>query len=262
MATYHFKLTTIARGRGQSSVAAAAYRSGEKLRCEREGETKYPRRNMADVLFTKLFNWPGTRAALWSQAELAETRKNAVVAREWTVALPKELSADDRQKLATDFARWLVRTYGVAADLAIHRPRRDVAANENHHAHVMMTTRVVEDDHFGPKTRIFDDRATGSVEIAKIRKHWEMLVNKALKMAGIDACVSSKKASKPQPKLTLRQAAALRRSRGDQAVSVTLRQLSNAGEEGLTPAANIKQAAINDPLDLVLPPPATKQKSK
>ena len=38
MAIYHFSVKTISRGAGRSAVAAAAYRSGEKLTCHYYGK--------------------------------------------------------------------------------------------------------------------------------------------------------------------------------------------------------------------------------
>ncbi|XQY93985.1 hypothetical protein ACNRWW_02245 [Metabacillus sp. HB246100] len=40
MAIYHFSTQVISRGKGQSAVASAAYRSGERLTDERTGEEK------------------------------------------------------------------------------------------------------------------------------------------------------------------------------------------------------------------------------
>jgi hypothetical protein len=37
MAIYHFSVKDISRGKGRSAVACSAYRSGEKLNCERYG---------------------------------------------------------------------------------------------------------------------------------------------------------------------------------------------------------------------------------
>lgn len=262
VATYHCKLITISRRRGESSVAAAAYRSGEKLRCDREGVTKYPHRKITDVLFTKLIGWKGTRSALWSGAELAEPRNNAVVARELTIALPKELSKQSREKLAAGFAEWIAELYGVAVDLAVHKPRTKAGANENHHAHAMFTTRLVEDDHFGSKTRLFDDRATGSQEITRIREEWERRVNKALEMARLPDRVSAKRQAKPQRKLTLREAAALRKLNEHQPVSVTLKQLSKE-VSGVTSAPKTADHDPSEDEDMEqLPPPPTKRKFK
>ena len=46
MAIYHLSMQIISRSKGQSAVAAAAYRSGEKLIDERTGETKFYKRNV------------------------------------------------------------------------------------------------------------------------------------------------------------------------------------------------------------------------
>ena len=45
------------------------------------------------------------RSELWNRVEEAETRKNSQVAREVRVALPAELSHDERVELVRDFAR-------------------------------------------------------------------------------------------------------------------------------------------------------------
>ena len=46
MAIYHFSAQVISRGKGQSAIASAAYRSGERLQDERTGETKYYKRHV------------------------------------------------------------------------------------------------------------------------------------------------------------------------------------------------------------------------
>ena len=53
------------------------------------------------------------RAALWNAAEAAEVRSNAVVAREWELALPAEIGAEARREIVATFARGLVERYGV-----------------------------------------------------------------------------------------------------------------------------------------------------
>ena len=52
--------------------------------------------------------WAQDRAALWNQAEASETRKNAVVAREWEVALPSELGGAARREVVQALAQALV----------------------------------------------------------------------------------------------------------------------------------------------------------
>ena len=60
------------------------------------------------------------RGELWNLAEQSENRKDARTAREWVIALPDELDADQRKDLAKEFAQSLVDHYGVIADIAIH----------------------------------------------------------------------------------------------------------------------------------------------
>src|SRR3546814_17026354 len=57
------------------------------------------------MLPTDAAEWAADRGRLWNAAELAETRKNATVAREYEIALPVELSADERRELALGLAR-------------------------------------------------------------------------------------------------------------------------------------------------------------
>ena len=128
-------------------------------------------------------DWVRDRAALWNAAEAAEVRGNAVVAREWELALPAEIGADARRKIATAFARALVDRYGVAADVAIHAPHRE-GDDRNHHAHVLTTTRVVGQDGLGKKTRVLDAAQTGGPEIEAMRGVWAELQNAALERAG------------------------------------------------------------------------------
>ena len=123
------------------------------------------------------------RTALWNGAEASENRKNSVVAREWRVALPDELSPEDRRELALDFAHALVERFGVAADVAIHAPHREGDAR-NHHAHILTTTRRIGPEGFAEKTRELDDRKRGSVEIEVMREDWADRQNLALERAG------------------------------------------------------------------------------
>ena len=64
------------------------------------------------------------RGELWNLAEKSENRKDARTAREWVIALPDELTADQRKDVAKNFAQSIVDRYGVIADLAIHEPSK------------------------------------------------------------------------------------------------------------------------------------------
>jgi len=76
-----------------------------------------------------------------------------------------------------------VDRYGVVADVAIHAPHRD-GDQRNHHAHILTTTRRIEEDGFTVKTRELDDRRLGSQNIIDMRAHWAEMQNAALERSG------------------------------------------------------------------------------
>jgi ATP-dependent exoDNAse (exonuclease V) alpha subunit len=189
MAIYHYSVKAINRSTGRSSVAAAAYRSGEKLLDERTGEIfDYARRD--GVVHSEVFLPDGEtmpREALWNLAEASEKRKDAKVAREIVVALPHELSSLDHLTLVREYAKGLSRRTGWAVDVAVHAPGSD-GDQRNAHAHLLCTTRVVERDaegqvRLGAKTREWDVVSTGKELVLFERQEWERQVNKMLEIA-------------------------------------------------------------------------------
>jgi hypothetical protein len=188
VAIFHLSVKTVSRSAGRSSTAAAAYRAGVEITDERTGEIHDYRRK-AGVESAELFlpsgapEWATDRAKLWNAAEQSETRKNSTVAREFEVALPAELSADQRRELAQDFTKALVKKYGFAADCAIHLPGKN-GDSQNHHAHILCTTRKLTAEGFTAKTRELDDRATGAVEVVECRELFATMTNAALERAG------------------------------------------------------------------------------
>jgi len=188
MAIYHLSVKTISRSSGRSATAAAAYRAGEEITDERTGEVHdYTRRSgvlSADLtLPANAPAWASDRSALWNAAEKSETRKNSTVAREFEVALPDELTADQRRQLVAAFAQEIADRHGVAVDAAIHAPDRE-GDKRNHHAHVLTSTRRLGPDGFGEKARELDDRKTGPELVTQWRERWGDLTNRALQNAG------------------------------------------------------------------------------
>ena len=186
MALYHLSVKTVSRASGRSAVAAAAYRSGDVLTNERDGMTHdYTARGGVEETFIVAPEgaaWAQDRAVLWNAAEAAENRKNSVVAREWEVALPDELSGEARRELAAGFAGELVERYGVVADVAIHGPHA-MGDARNHHAHILTTTREAGSDGLGAKTRSLDVSTSGEIET--MRERWAERVNAALELAQV-----------------------------------------------------------------------------
>ena len=191
MATYHLSAKTISRSHGRSATGAAAYRTGTRITDERTGVLHdYRRRRGVEAAFLLLPanapDWAHDRARLWNAAEQAETRKNSTVAREFEIALPAELDAGERQRLAADFARELVLRHGCAADVAIHRPGR-AGDQRNHHAHLLLTTRRLTAAGFAEKTRELDDLKSG--EIGRWRARFAEVQNARLREAGVEVRV-------------------------------------------------------------------------
>jgi len=100
IAIYHCNISIVSRGKGKSAVAAAAYRSGEKLTNEWDGMTHdYTRKG--GVVHTEIMLPPhappsfSDRSTLWNSVELYEKAGNAQLAREIDAALPIELSREE-----------------------------------------------------------------------------------------------------------------------------------------------------------------------
>jgi Ti-type conjugative transfer relaxase TraA len=199
LAIYHCSMKLIARGGGRSAVAAAAYRSATRLENERDGFVHDFTRKLgiehSEIVVPKGSGaeWALDRLVLWNAAEFAEKRKDARVAREFEVALPAEMNGEQRVELVREFAQGLANRYGAAVDFAIHSPQGDTDAR-NHHAHLMMTTRVVGPEGLGEKTEIERENKwllnnnlpTSHMQLRDIREQWGDLSNAHLARAGLD----------------------------------------------------------------------------
>ena len=230
MASYHLSVKTIKRSAGRTATAAGAYRAGERIECQREGRVHdYTRKQGIEETFIVAPEsapaWAQDRASLWNEAEASETRCNSVTAREWELALPSEISAQDRSQITREFAEELVSRYGVAVDVAIHAPHRE-GDQRNHHAHVLTSTRKLEAEGFTAKTRVLDSAKTGGVEIEQMRGVWAELQNRALERVGEVERVDHRSLEKQ------REAA---QERGD---TLSAEELDRDPELKLGPAAN------------------------
>ncbi|WP_349346914.1 MobQ family relaxase [Priestia megaterium] len=193
MAIYHLSMQIISRSKGQSAVAAAAYRSGEKLHDERTGEQKFYARNVEPETMiltpTNAPEWMKDRNRLWNEVEKVEKRKDSQLARELNIALPIELNYDQQKELIQSFAQNEFVQKGMVADIAIHRD--DV---NNPHAHIMLTMRNLNQDEFGKKNRDWNADFANAKEnnrgyvkngenCLSIREEWANYANEALKRA-------------------------------------------------------------------------------
>lgn len=145
MAIYHLHVRFVQRSKGRSSVAASAYRAGEKLTDERTGEV-FDFRHKAhvqhrDVLLPEhVPEALAEREYLWNTVETGLKRKDSQPAFEVEMALPRELSPQQRVRLVRDFAKQHFVKEGLVVDLCIHK---DLASDggEHPHCHMLITTR-------------------------------------------------------------------------------------------------------------------------
>jgi hypothetical protein len=105
MAIYHCSTKTVNRSSGRTAVASLPI-VGEKLKDERTGLTHdFTRKDgVAHSEIVSNLDIEIDRSELWNLAEQSENRKDARTAREWVIALPDELDADQRKDLAKEFA--------------------------------------------------------------------------------------------------------------------------------------------------------------
>lgn len=182
MAIYHFSGTIISRSQGRSAVACAAYRSAEKLQDERyDREHDYTQKQ--DVAYKEILlpegapAWMADREKLWNAVEAAENRKDAQLAREFNIALPRELTLSQNTELAKAFVQQAFVDKGMVADLCIHNDKASNGETQPH-VHVMLTLREVTPDGFGQKVREWNDKSN----LLQWREAWADMANRTFQL--------------------------------------------------------------------------------
>ncbi|WP_228200263.1 MobQ family relaxase [Acinetobacter baumannii] len=197
MAIYHFSVKAISRSDGRSAVACAAYRSAEKLVCDYYGkEQDYTKKT--GVEFTNIYAPENTkkelldRQKLWNAVEKVENRKNSLLAREFEIAFPSELNAEQRKTLLDELCQELVKKHGVIVDAAIHAPHTEGGSDDrNYHAHIMFTTRSInKNGTFEAKKYRDFSRDNGTETVSNWRENFADLVNAQLEKIGSTERVS------------------------------------------------------------------------
>jgi hypothetical protein len=191
MAIYHFSMQSIQRSAGRSATAAAAYRAACKVVDERTGEIHDYTRKGGVESARLILPGGGTadRAAFWSRVEVHHKHPRAVTAREIVLALPRELSTEQRRGLAEQYGRDLADRYGVAVDVCIHAPDAS-AGEENPHVHVLMSAcSCSPEGELGKKVEALDPISSARAKrkenaVEAERPLWAALANAALEHAG------------------------------------------------------------------------------
>ena len=159
MALFHLSVTQVRRSAGQSAIASAAYRAGERLYSERYGEySDYTRKG--GVICSDILLPPQAppeyqdRQTLWNAVEEVERHKDAQLAYSFDIALQNEFSLEENIALARQFLLEQFVSRGMVADFAVHQPDKEDGGIPNPHFHVLCPIRpILESGRWGSKQR-------------------------------------------------------------------------------------------------------------
>lgn len=189
VAIYHLRLKVLGRALGRAArpggatrrsvVAAAAYRSGERLFDASQG--RWFEFDKPDVVHTEILApdgapaWVFDRQTLWNQVERSEKRVDAQLMREVEISLPVELPRDDQIAVVRRFVREKFVAFGMVADIGIHCPD-DALGRPQPHAHVMLSLRRLDPDtptgFAATKERDWNEREDIARAVAEARKRF------------------------------------------------------------------------------------------
>ena len=141
----HHDIKIVQRSNRQSSVAAAAYQSGERLFSEYDQKQKYYSEKRG-IVHTEIMLPPhappeyADRNTLWNAAEAVEKQWNSQLARRIVLAIPREIPPEQHADLIRDYCREFFVSKGMIADFAIHDK-----GDGNPHAHILLTMRAMDE---------------------------------------------------------------------------------------------------------------------
>ena len=196
VAIFYMDVNIIGRSSGRSAVGASAYRAGEKLRSNavksaaygsgsklRNGEIIHDYTKKKGVMHSEIIlpdNAPpeyADRETLWNAVEKSEKRKDAQLAREIILALPREFDLSEHIEVTRRYVKENFVNKGMIADFAIHDTK-----SANPHAHIMLTTRNVSHDGFGLKNTDWNKKTN----LLEWRGAWTHTINTIFERKGLD----------------------------------------------------------------------------
>jgi hypothetical protein len=182
MAIYHLSCKIIGRDAGRSAVASAAYRAGEKLTNEWDGET-HDYTMKGGVVYSRIllpdYAPPeyADRGTLWNAVEAGESISNAQLAREIEVALPIELTRAEQIQLVNEYTQRNFIAWGMCADISVHDKN-----DGNPHTHILLTMRPMDGNGkwenklekvYLCKNAAGEEQGFTAAELAKAGDEWE-----------------------------------------------------------------------------------------
>ncbi|MEQ9969450.1 MobQ family relaxase [Pectobacterium carotovorum] len=181
MAIFHLEFKIVKRSEGMSSCRKAAYHARCRITDDRTGNT-YDFSHRTDLFHHQILapvsaptHIIESSTALWNEVERVERQKDGQTARYFDVAIPCELSNEDKIKLVVEYCQTNFVDKGMIADIAFH----DIDGN-NPHAHVMLTLKPITADGFGKKERSWNDKKN----VILWRESWSVIANRYLADAG------------------------------------------------------------------------------
>ncbi|WP_249311476.1 MobQ family relaxase [Congzhengia minquanensis] len=159
LSLYHFHVFQIKRSKGQSAIAAAAYRAGEKLHSNYYGEdADYTKKG--GVICSEILLPPhapkefADRETLWNAVEKIEQHPKAQLAYSFDIALQNEFSMEENIDLARQFLLDEFVSRGMTVDFAVHSPDKEDGGIANPHFHFLCPIRPINSDStWGTKQR-------------------------------------------------------------------------------------------------------------
>lgn len=190
LAIYHCNISNVSRAKGSTSCATLSYISGQAVKDERLDTTfNYGRKERVEVTGTiipdsapRAYQNP---SVLFNAIEKYETANNARTAKKIEVALPRELSTAEQQRIVEQFIQNNITAKGYACTYAIHTDKD----NNNPHAHILVANRPIDQrgqwsskrkmeyalDENGQRVPIID-KETGQQKVdSRNRKQWKRI---------------------------------------------------------------------------------------
>ncbi|EEB7841102.1 MobA/MobL family protein [Salmonella enterica subsp. enterica serovar Mishmarhaemek] len=181
MAIFHLDFKIVKRSEGMTSVAKAAYHARTRITDDRIGQVfDFSHRTdlHSHIILAPVFapaHIVESSSALWNEVEKVERQNNGQTARYFDVAIPVELSNDDKKKLVAEYCQKNFVDKGMIADIAFHD-----LDGKNPHAHVMLTLKTITTAGFGKKDRSWNDKKM----MLQWRESWATMSNSYLEAAG------------------------------------------------------------------------------
>lgn len=181
MAIFHLEFKIVKRSEGMSSCRKAAYHARCRITDDRTGNT-YNFSHRTDLFHHQILSPDSapshiieSSTTLWNEVERVERQKDGQTARYFDIAIPCELSNEDKMKLVAEYCQKNFVDKGMISDIAFHDLN-----GENPHAHVMLTLKPITADGFGKKERSWNDKKN----VILWRESWSVIANRYLTAAG------------------------------------------------------------------------------